>query len=69
MGLAMLVFSIGIVLYMLFSFSPTFHIFRKSDDDAVDNHDDDFNDIEDDRVDDENDGGNDADVENNDDKE
>jgi hypothetical protein len=69
MGLAMLVFSIGIVLYMLFSFSDTFHIFRNSDDDDADNHNDDFSDIDDDRADDENDGGNDADIENNDDKE
>jgi hypothetical protein len=63
MGLAMMFFSVGIVLFMFFSYTYLFHMWRESgDDDAVDD------DNGDDITDDENAGGGYAGWENNDDK-
>jgi hypothetical protein len=71
-GLAMLFFAVGIVLYLFFSFTEGFHLFRKSgDDDIVDNDDNvDESDDEDDdnNVEDNDNADDDAGVDNNDDK-
>jgi hypothetical protein len=72
MGLAMMFFSVGIVLFMFFSYTYSFHMWRASgDDDVVDD------DTDDDIIDDEDDDGysnknenidDDADVDNDEDK-
>ncbi|MFA5268784.1 MAG: hypothetical protein WC379_12510 [Methanoregula sp.] len=70
MGIAMVFFSIGIVLFVFFSNTYSFHMWReRGDDDAGDDNNEDYDDIDDDIIDDENNGGSDDEWENNDDKE